>query len=62
MNKRIKKKKQKERDLFISSFVSSYKEYKQLERRYYEYYIQSKKWIELRHLEAREYIDGDFDF
>jgi len=62
MNKRLKKKKQKEKDLFVSSFVSSYKEYKQFERRYYEYYIQSKKWIELRHPEAREYIDGDFDF
>ena len=58
MNKRLKKKKQKEKDLF----VSSYKEYKQFERRYYEYYIQSKKYMELRHPEARKYIDGDFDF
>ena len=40
MNKRLKKKKQKEKGLFVSSFVSSYKEYKQFERRYYEYYIQ----------------------
>ena len=56
MNKRLKKKKQKEKGLFVSSFVSSYKEYKQFERRYYEYYIQSKKQIKLRHPDAKEYI------
>lgn len=55
MNKRLKKKKQKEKDLFVSSFVSSYKEYKQFERRYYEYYIQRKKQIKLRHLDAKIY-------
>lgn len=43
MNKRQWKKKKKKEDLFVASFVSSYKELKKLDRDYHEYVVSAKR-------------------
>ncbi len=39
MNKRQRKKEQKKREMFTASFVSSYRELRELERSYHEYMV-----------------------
>ena len=43
MNKRQKKKNKKKQELFIASFVSSYRELRELERSYHEYILQDNR-------------------
>lgn len=43
MNKRQKKKHQKKQDMFISAWVSSYKELKKLDRMLHEYEVSLRK-------------------
>lgn len=43
MNKRQRKKQFKKREMFAISFVSSYKELKEVERTYHEYVINDKR-------------------
>ena len=43
MNKRQRKKEQKKQDMFAASFVSSYKELRQIERSYHEYIISHNR-------------------
>lgn len=43
MNKRQRKKKQKKEELFISSFVSSYRELSKEDRWYHEWMINNKR-------------------
>ena len=43
MNKRKAKKLRKKQDMFVTSFVSSYRELKKIDRDYHEYVISDKR-------------------
>lgn len=43
MNRRQRKKKQKKIDLFIESWVSSYRELKEVDRSYHEYVVTMRR-------------------
>ena len=43
MNKRKRKKMQKKQEMFIASWVNSYKELKKLDREYHEYEVSMKR-------------------
>ena len=43
MNKRQRKKEQKKNNMFTASFVSSYRELKEIDRSYHEYMLHNKR-------------------
>jgi len=43
MNKRKRKKNQKKQEMFIASWVNSYKELKKLDRSYHEYVVSMRR-------------------
>lgn len=43
MNKRQWKKKKKKEEMFVASWVSSYKELKKFDREYHEYVVSAKR-------------------
>ena len=43
MNKRQKKKTKKKQELFVASFVSSYRDLRELERSYHEYVLNYER-------------------
>ena len=43
MNKRQRKKNQKKQNMFITSWVNSYKELRELDRKYHEYVVDMKR-------------------
>lgn len=48
MNKRQKKKTNKKQELFVASFVSSYRDLRELERSYHEYVLNYNRRLKFR--------------
>lgn len=44
MNKRQRKKNKQKQELFISSFASSYREVREHDRYYYQYFLNAKRY------------------
>ena len=57
MNKRQAKKVALKHEMFISSFVSSYKELKEIDRSYHEYVISHKRFV--KGCIGCEFFNGD---
>lgn len=58
MNKRQRKKNHKKEEIFIASFVSSYKELKRVDRARYEYEVAMRRAIRIWGM----YLDGMIDW